>query len=84
MPRFHIWLEIPSQKPKMNRNVFKSQYIFGSHEEYIPITIIRSTPHGHDRFVEHQLIPFHSQLVSTGYQVYCVVMCKVFGYICTK
>lgn len=42
-----------------------------------PVAVIWSTPYCYDCLVEHQLVAFHCELVSSGNEIYCVVVCEM-------
>ena len=44
---------------------------------HLPIAIVRCRPHRHNRFVKHEFIAFHDQLMSTGYQRKMIGMIKL-------
>jgi hypothetical protein len=49
-----------------------------------PITIIRGTPDSHNSLIEHELIPFHSELMSSRNEVNRVVVSECFCDVSTE
>ena len=49
-----------------------------------PVAIIRRTPNGNDRFVKHELVTLHRELVCSCDEVDGIVVCECFGDICSE
>ena len=49
-----------------------------------PIAIVGSTPHSHDRLIEHKLVSLHSQLMSSCDKVDSIMVCEYFRDISAK
>ena len=62
-------------QPETQRNEKKAK----PERRYVPITIIRRTPHRNDSLIKHELIPLHRKLMSTGNEVDRVVVREGFG-----
>lgn len=52
--------------------------------KYSPITIIRRTPHRHDKFIEHDLVPLHSELMCSRDEFDVVGSGELFDYVAAK
>ena len=48
-------------------------------EKGAPITIVRRTPDGDNRSIEHHFVAFHGQLMRSGNQIYSIVVDELFG-----
>jgi hypothetical protein len=49
-----------------------------------PITIIRGTPDSHDCLIEHELVPFHSELMSPRNEINRIVVSECFRDVSTE
>lgn len=47
--------------------------------KHVPVTVIRGTPDSNNCPIEHELVAFHRQLVSTGNEVYRIIVGEGFG-----
>ena len=55
-----------------------------SDERGAPITIIRGTPDGDNRSIEHHFVAFHGQLMRSGNQIYGIIVDELFGDVCAE